>query len=117
MHDFHHGKLPLPFNETWISNRICNPELVLRNADNLYVPPHHYVTTKRFPLFTFPRSWNEAAAIKLNPSQRVFVKNVKSAMLNSIIAKCYVFPPLPHPTPAPLPHQRRTYPGYIRQIW
>ncbi len=85
MHDFHHGKLPQSFNETWIPNRIRNPELVLRNADNLNVPAHHYATTKRFPLFTFPRSWNEAVAIKLNPSQRVFLKNVKSAMLNSII--------------------------------
>ena len=84
MHAFHHGKLPFSFNETWIPNRIRNPEIVLRNADNLYVPPHHYATTKRFPLFTFPRSWNEAAVIKLNPSQRVFLKNVKSAMLNSI---------------------------------
>jgi hypothetical protein len=51
----------------------------------LYVPAHHYATTKRFPLFTFPRTWNEATAIKLNPSQRVFLRNVKSAMLNSII--------------------------------
>jgi hypothetical protein len=85
MHDFHHGKLPLSFNETWLPNRIRNPDLVLRNADNLYVPAHHYATTKRFPLFTFPRTWNEAAAIKLNPSQRVFLRNVKSAMLNSII--------------------------------
>ncbi len=85
MHDFHHGKLPLSFNEKWISNRNRNPDLVLRNAENLYVPAHHYATTKRFPLFTFPRTWNKAVAIKSNPSQRVFLRNVKSAMLNSII--------------------------------
>ncbi len=85
MHDFHHGKLPLSFNETCLPNRIRNPDLELRNADNLYVPAHHYATTKRFSLFTFPRTWNEATAIKLNPSQRVFLRNVKSAMLNSII--------------------------------
>jgi hypothetical protein len=85
MHDFHHGKLPLSFNETWISNRNRKPDLVLRNAENLYVPAHHYATTKRFPLFTFPRNWNEAVVIKLNPSQHVFLRNVKSAMLNSII--------------------------------
>jgi hypothetical protein len=85
MHDFHHGKLPLSFADTWISNRNRNPEIELRNADNLYVPAHHYATTKRFPLFTFPRIWNEATGDKLNPSQRVFLRNVKSAMLNSII--------------------------------
>jgi hypothetical protein len=83
MHDFHHGKLPLSFNETWISNENRNPDLVLRNTENLYVATHHYATTKRFPLFTFPRTWNEAVAIKLNLSQRVFLRNVKS--VNSII--------------------------------
>ncbi len=36
MHDFHHGKLPLSFNETWVPNRIRNPDLEMRNADNLY---------------------------------------------------------------------------------
>jgi hypothetical protein len=31
-----------------------------------------------------PRVWNEANELKLNPSQRIFMKFVKSAMLNQI---------------------------------
>jgi hypothetical protein len=54
MHNFYHGKLPLSFNEMWISNRVRNPAIALRNADDLYVPAHHFATTKRFPLFTMP---------------------------------------------------------------
>ena len=84
MHGFSHGKLPISFNETWVLNRVRNPDLALRNAENLYVPAHHFATTKRFPLFTYPRVWNEANVIKYNPSQRVFLKYIKSAMLNSI---------------------------------
>jgi hypothetical protein len=84
MHNFHHKKLPISFNETWVSNRARNPEIALRNADDLYVPAHHFATTKRFPLFTMPRVWNEANELKLNPSQRIFMKFVKSAMLNQI---------------------------------
>jgi hypothetical protein len=79
-----HKKLPISFNETWVSNRVRNPEIALRNADDLYVPAHHFATTKRFPLFTMPRVWNEANELKLNPSQRIFMKFVKSAMLNQI---------------------------------
>ncbi len=122
MHDFHHGKLSLYFNETWISNRNCNPELVLRNAENLYVPAHHYVTTKRFLLFTFPRFWNEAVAIKLNPSQHVFLRNVKSAIVK--LYYCVMFtnpslplPPPPTPYPSPPPHPSSTYLWIIWQIW
>jgi hypothetical protein len=36
----------LPLSETWISNRTRNPEIALRNADDLYVPAHHFATTK-----------------------------------------------------------------------
>jgi hypothetical protein len=85
MHKYTHGKLPLSFNEMWITNRQRNPNIELRNADNYYVPPHHYATTKRFPFFSFPRIWNEADQIKNNPSINVFLKNVKSAMFASII--------------------------------
>jgi hypothetical protein len=80
MHNFYHKKLPISFNETWISNRARNPEIALRNADDLYVPADHFATTKRFPLFSMPKVWNEANELKLNPSQRVFMNSVKSAM-------------------------------------
>ena len=84
MHDYFHGRLPLSFNEIWIQNRNRNPDLALRNANNLYVPAHHFATTKRFPLYTFPKIWNDAVDIKYNPSKRTFLKSVKSALLNII---------------------------------
>jgi hypothetical protein len=84
MHDYFHGRLPLSFNEMWIQNRNRNPDLAHRNANNLYVPAHHFATTKRFPLYTFPKIWNDAVDIKYNPSKRIFLKSVKSALLNII---------------------------------
>jgi len=85
MHKYVHGKLPFSFNETWITNRMRNPNIELRNADNLYIPAHHLASVKRFPLFNFPKLWNEAADIKNNPSLSVFQKGVKSAMLNMLL--------------------------------
>jgi hypothetical protein len=55
----------------WITNRHKNPNLELRNADDYYVPPHNFATTKRFPFYTPPRNWNEADQIKYNPSLKV----------------------------------------------
>jgi hypothetical protein len=87
MHNYFHGKLPFSFNEIWTTNRMRNPNLELRNADNLYIPPppHNFATTKRFPLFSFPRILNEESVLKYNPAQRAYLKSVKSAMLNAII--------------------------------
>jgi len=84
MHKFSHGKLPFSFNEMWTTNRQRNPDLLLRNADNYYVPPHNFATTKRFPFYTFPRIWNEADQSKFNPSLNVFLRNVKSAMFTAL---------------------------------
>jgi hypothetical protein len=63
-----------------------NLNIELRNADNLYIPAHHMATVKRFSLFNFPKIWNDAPDIKNNPSLLVFLKNIKSAMLNTLIA-------------------------------
>jgi hypothetical protein len=85
MHKFKHNKLPMSFSETWLTNRARNPDILLRNADNFYVPAHNLATLKRFPLFTFPKNWNEDGQNKLNPSLKLYLKNVKSAYLNALV--------------------------------
>ena len=85
MHKFIHNILPFSFSETWITNRARNPNLELRNVDDLYIPPHNFATTKRFPLFSFPRIWNDEPVTKYNPSLKLYLKSVKSAMINAIV--------------------------------
>jgi hypothetical protein len=93
MHNYTHGKLPFSYNETWITNRMRNLNIDLRNADNLYIPAHNIASVKRFSLFNFPKIWNEAPDIKNNPSLSVFQKYINSAMLN-VNRLVYVFFPL-----------------------
>ena len=81
MHNYVHNKLPFSFNETWSYNYMRNPERVLRNANDLYVPAHHYATVKRFPQFLFPLIWNEEDVRKLNPS---YCKILKASLLATL---------------------------------
>ena len=85
MHNFVHHKLPFSFNETWITNRQRNPERNLRNSMDLFVPAHHFATVKRFPLYTFPRIWNNENEHKLTPSLNCFLKAVKKTLLDSMV--------------------------------
>ncbi len=55
MHNYVHNRFPFSFNETWIYIYMRNPDCVLRYANDLYVPAHHFATVKRFPLFLFPQ--------------------------------------------------------------
>jgi hypothetical protein len=85
MHKFKYNKLPFSFNETWITNRARNLDIVLRNTENFYVPGHNLATLKRFPLFTFPKIWNDEGQNNLNPSLKSYLKSLKSAYLNALV--------------------------------
>jgi hypothetical protein len=81
MHCYHHNALPIAFHQMWLLNRERNPDRVLRNAGQLYVPPHHFATLKRMPLFNFPSLWNQEDNVKQNPIQHQYLKNLKSRCL------------------------------------
>ncbi len=55
-------------------NRAKYPSLVLRNADDYYVPTHKMASVKRFPYFHFPKIWDEANNSKRNPNKSHFFK-------------------------------------------
>ncbi len=56
MHSYTHkkNKLPLPFHETWTLNLNRNPNCQLHNANDLFVPAHHFATVNGFLYLLFP---------------------------------------------------------------
>jgi hypothetical protein len=54
MHNFHFKQLPMSFAETWRTNAEHNPDRILRNADDLYIPAHRTEFVKRLPLPPHP---------------------------------------------------------------
>jgi hypothetical protein len=84
MHNFHFKQLPISFAETWITNATRNPDRILRNADDLYIPAHRVEFVRRLPLFSFPLAWNSAPGEKQNPRQHLYLKYLKTYMLNSL---------------------------------
>jgi len=86
MHKFSNLNLPLSFHDVWSLNRNLNPARLLRNANDLRIPPHNYATLKRLPLFTFPRIWNEEDVTRKSiQSFFLYKKQLKLALLSSII--------------------------------
>jgi hypothetical protein len=84
MHNFHFKQLLPSFVNTWSTNIERNPERALRNANDLYIPPHRVEFVKRLPLFSFPLAWNQAPGDKLNPRQHLYLKSLKEIMLSNI---------------------------------
>jgi hypothetical protein len=84
MHSFHFRQLPLSFADTWATNIERNPARALRNANDLFIPPHRVEFVKRLPLYTLPLFWNTAPGNKLNPRQHLYLKELKIVLLSSI---------------------------------
>ena len=80
MHCYVNLKLPLSFHGIWPQNRDVNPARILRNANDLRVPPHHFATIKRLPMFNFPQAWNEEEERKSIPSLKLYCKTLKIAL-------------------------------------
>jgi hypothetical protein len=86
MHNFVYHKLPFSFREMWTYNADRNPNRILRNANDLTVPAHHFATIKRLPLFEFPRSWNEEEENRKSiQSSYIYCKQLKTFLLASLV--------------------------------
>ncbi len=102
MHNFAHSRLPFSFSEMWTTNRAKNPNLVLKNGDDYYVPTHKMASVKRFPYFYFPKIWNEANNSKRNPNKITYILKVLNLPWSmKLLTDClnvwvYYCPP-PHP--------------------
>jgi hypothetical protein len=81
MHSYMFGNVPPSFFEMWQTNRERNVMRVLRNADDIYVPPHRIELYKRMPLISFATAWNSVDDRKYNQSQKMFLNLLKSDLL------------------------------------
>jgi hypothetical protein len=87
MHRHAHRTLPLSFHDMWLQNRNQNPARLLRNANDLRIPPHNFASLTRLPLFAFPRAWNEENENRKSiQSYNLYKKQIKLALLASIVA-------------------------------
>jgi hypothetical protein len=67
-----------------ITNAERNPERMLRNAQDYFIPRHRIETVKRMPLYSFPAAWNAEAHEKSNPNRSEYLKNLKKRLLANL---------------------------------
>jgi hypothetical protein len=86
MHNYYFKKLPFSFAELWLLNSERNPERILRNANDFYIPQPRIELVKRLPLFSFPTAWNSENEEKYIPSQPCFLKSLKKRLLENLLS-------------------------------
>ena len=89
MQNFSQGTLPISFNGVWCTNseRIENRQpYILRNHEELYIPPARLASTKKHPYHTFPLAWAnfDNHAIKIQREKNIFNPMLKSFFLSKL---------------------------------
>jgi hypothetical protein len=82
MHSYHFKKLPISF--PMLLNSEHNPDRMLRNANDYYIPQPRIELVKRLPLFSFPTTWNSESDEKFTASQPTFLKRLLKNILENL---------------------------------
>ena len=81
MHSFTNNRLPFSFAQTWLTNLQRNPNLELRNADDLYIPACKMDSLKRLPYFALPTAWNNEDANKNLQNIHTYLRSLRDKLL------------------------------------
>jgi hypothetical protein len=80
VHSIIHKYCPPSLHNTWSFNHERNP-LMLRNAEDLYIPLARSDQASKLPYFAWARLWNELPPLKLTPVPTIFRPMIKDHFL------------------------------------
>jgi hypothetical protein len=83
MHSIIHKYCPPALHNTWVNNQDRNLNIMLRNADDLYVPLARTEQMKKLPFFHWAKLWNELPPLKLTLQPPTFKSLLAQHLLNN----------------------------------
>jgi hypothetical protein len=72
MHSVYYGHAPTSFANTWQTQAQRHPELILRNATDIYTPFPRIDLFKRIPLYSLPNTWNSHDTVRYYANRTTF---------------------------------------------
>jgi hypothetical protein len=84
MHSIVHKYAPSILHEEWQTNAVRNPNIDLRNRDDLYVPAASSEQAIKLPAISFAKMWNDLPVEKRYPNPVLFKNCIKEHLWNII---------------------------------
>ena len=86
MHAIHYNYAPGSFANVFTKNANRDIDYILRNVSSYTIPPVRIESFKRFPLYTFPKLWNELGDhLSYQKNKITFQIALKSELLQQIL--------------------------------
>ena len=84
MHSFIHKYGPNSFHTTWASHSTINPELNLRNSNDIILPQPRTDLFKKLPSYSLPKTWNELNDLKFQHNPTTFRISLNDFLFSSL---------------------------------
>jgi hypothetical protein len=84
MHSIRYKYAPTSFLNTWHLNEVRNLNYNLRNVAEFAIIPPRFEGFKKFPLYSFPSTWNNLDEVKLHRNRTTFKIELKRKFLESL---------------------------------
>jgi hypothetical protein len=85
LHSIVHKYGPRILEDQWQTNGERNPNVELRNRDDLYVPTATSEQVSKLPVISFPKLWNSLPIEKLYPNRFLFSNLIKEYLWNTLV--------------------------------
>jgi hypothetical protein len=85
LHSIVHKYGPRILENQWQTNGERNPNVELRNRDDLYVSTATSEQVSKLPVISFPKLWNSLPIEKLYPNRFLFSNLLKEYLWNTLV--------------------------------
>ena len=84
MHSIYNNTAPPSFNNIWLKNTIREQQYDLRNQDNFIIPKPRFEGFKKYPLYSFEKTWNESGDLRLYNNFTTFKISLRNQLLDQL---------------------------------
>ena len=86
MHAIYNNNAPPSFVNIWPKNINRDQQYDLRNQDNFVVPKPRFEGFKKYPLYSFAKTWNESGDLRLYSNFNTFKIALRDQLLGQLVS-------------------------------
>ena len=84
MHSVYNNYAPVSFSNVWTKNIEREQQYELRNENNYVLPRPRFEGFKKYPLYSFAKTWNESGDLRLYSNPTTFKIALRNQLLEQL---------------------------------
>ena len=86
MHSVYNNYAPESFSNSWTKKFFGEQHYELRNENNYLLPRPRFEGFKKYPFFSFAKTWNESGDLRLYSNSTTFKIALRNQLLEQLVS-------------------------------